>query len=62
LALLGQNGAGKSTSMNILSGLTPATAGDGLIYGHSVRDEMHEIRKFMGICPQVITETTHRIA
>ncbi|CAG8495111.1 18204_t:CDS:2 [Cetraspora pellucida] len=52
LALLGQNGAGKSTSMNILSGLTPATNGDALLYGYSVRDDMNKIRKVMGVCPQ----------
>jgi ABC-type multidrug transport system fused ATPase/permease subunit len=53
LALLGQNGAGKSTTMNILSGATPAAGGDALIYNYSVKNEMHVIRKFMGICPQV---------
>ena len=53
LALLGQNGAGKSTTMNILSGMTPATDGDALIYGFSIKNEMHNIRKMMGICPQV---------
>ncbi|CAG8465050.1 7477_t:CDS:2 [Paraglomus occultum] len=52
LALLGQNGAGKSTTMNILSGLTPATSGDALLYGYSVRNEMDSIRKIMGVCPQ----------
>ncbi|CAG8468063.1 989_t:CDS:2, partial [Scutellospora calospora] len=52
LALLGQNGAGKSTSMNILSGLTPATNGDALLYGYSVRNDMNKIRKIMGVCPQ----------
>nr|KAJ3422464.1 ATP-binding cassette sub- A member 1 [Polyrhizophydium stewartii] len=52
LALLGQNGAGKSTTMNILSGLTPATSGDAYIYGMSVRHQMHRIRKVMGVCPQ----------
>ncbi|KAJ3173237.1 ATP-binding cassette sub- A member 1 [Geranomyces variabilis] len=52
LALLGQNGAGKSTSMNILSGLTPATSGDALMYNHSVRSQMPEIRDFLGVCPQ----------
>ncbi|KAJ3034928.1 ATP-binding cassette sub- A member 1 [Rhizophlyctis rosea] len=52
LALLGQNGAGKSTTMNILSGLTPATSGDALIYGLSVRNQMHRIRSIMGVCPQ----------
>ncbi|KAI9098683.1 hypothetical protein DFS34DRAFT_618514 [Phlyctochytrium arcticum] len=52
LALLGQNGAGKSTSMNILSGLTPATSGDALMYNYSVRTQMPEIRNIMGVCPQ----------
>ncbi|CAG8683115.1 18808_t:CDS:2 [Gigaspora rosea] len=52
LALLGQNGAGKSTSMNILSGLTPATSGDALLYGYSVKNDMNQIRKIMGVCPQ----------
>ncbi|KAJ3054920.1 ATP-binding cassette sub- A member 1 [Rhizophlyctis rosea] len=52
LALLGQNGAGKSTTMNILSGLTPATSGDALIYNLSVANQMHRIRAIMGVCPQ----------
>ncbi|KAJ3314632.1 ATP-binding cassette sub- A member 1 [Blyttiomyces sp. JEL0837] len=52
LALLGQNGAGKSTTMSILAGLTPATSGDALIYGLSVRSQMSLIRKFLGVCPQ----------
>ncbi|KAI9597443.1 hypothetical protein BDF19DRAFT_435110 [Syncephalis fuscata] len=51
-ALLGQNGAGKSTTMNILSGLTPATRGDAYIFGFSVRDQMSEIRRILGVCPQ----------
>ncbi|KAI8909840.1 hypothetical protein EDD86DRAFT_247174 [Gorgonomyces haynaldii] len=52
LALLGQNGAGKSTTISMLSGLTPATNGDALIFNYSVRTQMNEIRKIMGICPQ----------
>lgn len=52
LALLGQNGAGKSTTMNILSGLTPSTSGDALLYGKSVAHDMDAIRADMGICPQ----------
>src|SRR6185312_11461694 len=42
----------RSTTMNILSGLTPATSGDALLYGYSVRNEMDSIRKIMGVCPQ----------
>nr|KAJ3419409.1 ATP-binding cassette sub- A member 1 [Polyrhizophydium stewartii] len=52
LALLGQNGAGKSTTISMLSGLTPATSGDALIYDLSVRYNIQRIRKIMGICPQ----------
>lgn len=52
LALLGQNGAGKSTTIGMLSGLTPSSGGDALIFGKSVRTGMSEIRKVMGICPQ----------
>ncbi|KAL5032325.1 hypothetical protein RTP6_000451 [Batrachochytrium dendrobatidis] len=52
LALLGQNGAGKSTTISMLSGLTPATSGDALIYNFSVRNQIHRIRSIMGICPQ----------
>jgi len=52
LALLGQNGAGKSTTMNIMSGLSPPTAGDILIYNKSVRKSPSAIQSELGICPQ----------
>ncbi|KAJ3196135.1 ATP-binding cassette sub- A member 1 [Irineochytrium annulatum] len=52
LALLGQNGAGKSTTMSILAGLTPATAGDALIYGLSIRNQIGRVRRLLGVCPQ----------
>lgn len=52
LALPGQNGAGKSTTMNMLSGLTKSTGGDAMFYGLSMNSEMAEIRSMMGVCPQ----------
>ena len=52
LALLGQNGAGKSTTISMLSGLTPASGGDALLYNYSVKKSISTIRKMMGICPQ----------
>ncbi|KAI8894545.1 hypothetical protein BC833DRAFT_604469 [Globomyces pollinis-pini] len=52
LALLGQNGAGKSTTISMLSGLTPSSSGDAIIYNMSVKNSMQQIRKIMGICPQ----------
>ena len=36
-ALLGRNGAGKSTTMRVLAGVVPPTAGTGLVAGHDVR-------------------------
>eukprot|EP00246_Nothoceros_aenigmaticus_P013513 TRINITY_DN4700_c0_g1_i2.p1 TRINITY_DN4700_c0_g1~~TRINITY_DN4700_c0_g1_i2.p1 ORF type:complete len:623 (-),score=94.49 TRINITY_DN4700_c0_g1_i2:787-2430(-) len=52
--LLGPNGAGKTTIINCLTGVIPTTAGDGMIYGHSIRDAagINNIRSFMGVCPQ----------
>ncbi|KAJ3185215.1 ATP-binding cassette sub- A member 1 [Gaertneriomyces sp. JEL0708] len=51
-SLLGQNGAGKSTSMNILSGLTPASDGDARMFGLSIKTGLPRIRRFLGVCPQ----------
>ncbi|OMO54833.1 ABC transporter-like protein [Corchorus capsularis] len=52
--LLGPNGAGKTTAINCLTGTTPVTSGDALIYGHSVRSSvgMSNIRRIIGVCPQ----------
>lgn len=43
----------------MLTGLFPPTSGSCLIDGYSLSDEMSEIRKFLGVCPQqnVIFET-----
>lgn len=51
-ALLGQNGAGKSTTISMLTGLLGATSGDAFIGGSSVRSEMDKVRDSLGICPQ----------
>ncbi|CAI2383085.1 unnamed protein product [Moneuplotes crassus] len=51
-ALLGHNGAGKSTIVNVLSGMVGFSKGSGLVYGYDVRTEMQEIRKIIGFCPQ----------
>jgi len=50
--LLGHNGAGKSTTINMLSGMLPVDEGDAIVYGMSVRKDMTSIRKILGVCPQ----------
>ena len=53
-AILGHNGAGKTSLFNILTGLTAPTAGTALIFGYDVRDsnDMQVIRSMTGVCPQ----------
>jgi ATP-binding cassette subfamily A (ABC1) protein 3 len=50
--LLGHNGAGKSTTMSMLTGMTAITSGDCIIYGHRLSVEMKTIRTLTGMCPQ----------
>eukprot|EP00501_MAST-03F_sp_TOSAG23-6_P001513 GSMAST32.ASY1.ANO1.1574.1 assembled CDS len=51
--LLGHNGAGKTTTISQLCGLIAPSSGDATIFGLSIRNQMTEIRKLMGICPQM---------
>jgi len=53
-ALLGHNGAGKSTTISILTGLYEATSGEVIYDGENIleADQMIEFRKKLGICPQ----------
>lgn len=50
--LLGHNGAGKTSTIAVLTGLYPPTSGDCYIYGNSVTSSLNEARHSMGICPQ----------
>ncbi|XP_048497581.1 ABC transporter A family member 1 isoform X3 [Beta vulgaris subsp. vulgaris] len=51
-ALLGHNGAGKSTTISMLVGLTPPTSGDALVFGRNILTDMNGVRKDLGVCPQ----------
>ncbi|XP_077992844.1 ATP-binding cassette sub-family A member 2-like [Glandiceps talaboti] len=51
-ALLGHNGAGKTTIMSILTGFITPSSGTAIIYGRDIRREMVQIRQSLGICPQ----------
>ena len=50
--LLGHNGAGKSTTVSVLTGLTPPTEGDCIVMGHSLVRDLASIRRTLGVCPQ----------
>ena len=51
-ALLGVNGAGKTTAIKMLSGLTRPTEGDALVGGHSVTEEAGRVKALIGVSPQ----------
>lgn len=50
---LGSNGAGKSTTMNIMTGCLGATEGEVLIDGHNVAEEPMEAKKHIGYLPEL---------
>ncbi len=51
-SLLGINGAGKSTTIKILSCLASPNAGDALLLGSSIRSEAAQVKKLIGVSPQ----------
>jgi ABC-2 type transport system ATP-binding protein len=52
LGLLGSNGAGKSTTMNIICGVLNQTAGRVFINNIDVREQPLEAKKYLGFLPQ----------
>ena len=52
LSFLGANGAGKSTTMNILCGTLEATIGDAWVNGKSITTEKVQARRNLGIAMQ----------
>ncbi|MGN6301622.1 MAG: ABC transporter ATP-binding protein [Angustibacter sp.] len=52
-ALLGRNGAGKSTTMRVLGGVIPPTSGEVLVDGVDVRTDPLTGKRSTGYCPDV---------
>uniref|UniRef100_A0A8C1UZ91 ATP binding cassette subfamily A member 3 n=1 Tax=Cyprinus carpio TaxID=7962 RepID=A0A8C1UZ91_CYPCA len=50
--LLGHNGAGKSTTLSMLTGLFPPSSGRAYISGYDICQDMALIRRSLGLCPQ----------
>ena len=53
MGLLGSNGAGKSTTMNIITGYLGATSGTVTINGHDIFKEPEEAKKCVGYLPEI---------
>ncbi|OIQ05762.1 MAG: ABC transporter ATP-binding protein [Candidatus Altarchaeum sp. CG03_land_8_20_14_0_80_32_618] len=53
-ALVGSNGAGKTTAMNILVGLIEPTEGDAIINGYSIVNNPIDVKKCIGFLPESV--------
>ena len=53
VTIIGGNGAGKSTTMNIITGYLASTEGEVLINGHNILEEPEEAKKCIGYLPEL---------
>lgn len=51
-ALLGVNGAGKTTAIKMLSALTKPTTGDAYVAGFSILQDPQRVKSYIGVSPQ----------
>jgi daunorubicin resistance ABC transporter ATP-binding subunit len=50
--LLGPNGSGKTTTINMVSGLTTPTSGEVCVMGYDLRTHTRQVRRLLGAVPQ----------
>ncbi len=50
--LLGPNGSGKTTTINMVSGLNMPTSGEVHVFGYDVRHNVQQIHRLLGAVPQ----------
>lgn len=50
--LLGPNGAGKTTTISVIATRLRPSAGDAVVFGHSVRTNVAAVRHLIGFAPQ----------
>ena len=50
--MLGHNGAGKSTTIKMLTGMIKPSSGNAYVLGKSVVDNVKETSQYVGFCPQ----------
>jgi ABC-2 type transport system ATP-binding protein len=53
VALVGRNGAGKSTTLRVLAGVLPPSFGTVRIMGLDVREDRQRVKERVGYCPDV---------
>ncbi|CAF0969125.1 unnamed protein product [Didymodactylos carnosus] len=51
-ALLGHNGAGKSTTISMITGYIPPTTGQIVVNGFDIATSIDKVRDNLGLCPQ----------
>ncbi len=58
-ALLGSNGAGKTTAIGIISGLLKSTSGEVIISGMNQKNYSNDVKKMVGLMPQEFNFNPH---
>ena len=53
--LLGPNGAGKTTTISVIATRLKPSAGDAVVFGHSVSTDVAAVRQMIGFAPQELS-------